>query len=171
VHGLDLELRTKGGELIDCLVSADTVAIKGQKCVLCAIQDITDRKRSEDELKAAIEAVMTDSWFGRTVVEKLAALRRTSRPSKPSAHLDELTARERDILGLICQGQSDVDMSVTLRLSRNTVRNHIASLYRKIGSTGAPRRSFGPESAGSTEETQSSPTDANAAMTGPGASS
>jgi DNA-binding CsgD family transcriptional regulator len=44
-----------------------------------------------------------------------------------------LTDREREILGLICQGKSDVEMSVRLHLSQNTIRNHVASLYRKIG--------------------------------------
>jgi len=51
----------------------------------------------------------------------------------PSVELDELTERERDILGLICQGQSDADMSKALGLSPNTIRNHVSSLFRKIG--------------------------------------
>jgi DNA-binding NarL/FixJ family response regulator len=98
------------------------------------MQDITERKRSQDELITAIEAVMADtSWFSRSVVEKLAALRQTSRARSPGAALDELTDRERDVLGLICQGQSDPEMSKTLKLSRNTVRNHVSSLYHKIG--------------------------------------
>jgi DNA-binding NarL/FixJ family response regulator len=97
-------------------------------------QDITDRKRSQDELVAAIEAVMADtSWFSRSVVEKLAALRQTSRPPALRADLQDLTDRERDVLGLICQGQTDLDMSEILKLSHNTIRNHLASLYRKIG--------------------------------------
>jgi DNA-binding CsgD family transcriptional regulator len=66
-------------------------------------------------------------------VEKLAALRQTSRAASLSADLNDLTERERDILGLICEGQSDHEMSKILRLSRNTIRNHVSSLYRKIG--------------------------------------
>ena len=73
------------------------------------------------------------SWFSRSIVEKLAALRQTSRAASLSADLNDLTERERDILGLICEGQSDHEMSDTLRLSRNTIRNHLSSLYRKIG--------------------------------------
>jgi PAS domain S-box-containing protein len=134
VRDLDLRVRAKEGALADCLVSADTVIIHDERCVLCVMQDITDRKRSQDELVAAIEAVMADtSWFSRSVVEKLAALRQTSRPSAPRADLQDLTDRERDVLGLICQGQTDFDMSESLKLSHNTIRNHLASLYRKIG--------------------------------------
>jgi DNA-binding NarL/FixJ family response regulator len=98
------------------------------------MQDITERKRSENELIVAIEAVMADtSWFSRSIVEKLAALRQTSRAVPLEADLDELTLREREVLGLICEGQSDSEMSETLGLSQNTIRNHVSALYRKIG--------------------------------------
>ena len=134
VRTLDLQMRTKEDALVDCLVSADTVTINDETCVLCVMQDITDRKRSENELIKAIETVMADtSWFSRSIVEKLATLRQSARPRTLDADLDELTARERDVLGLICQGLSDGDMSEALRLSRNTIRNHVSSLYQKIG--------------------------------------
>jgi PAS domain S-box-containing protein len=134
IQNFDLPLRAKDGSELDCLLSAESVTINDQPCVLCVMQDMTDRKRSEDELIAAIETVMADtSWFSRTIVEKLAALRQTSRPHSPGAELNDLTERERDVLGLICEGQSDVEMSETLKLSRNTIRNHVASLYGKIG--------------------------------------
>jgi PAS domain S-box-containing protein len=134
VHNFDLPLRAKDGAVLDCVLSAEVVTINDQPCVLCVMQDITDRKRSEDELIAAIEAVMADtSWFSRSIVEKLAALRQTSRPVPAGAELNDLTERERDILGLICEGQSDPEMSETLKLSRHTIRNHVSSLYGKIG--------------------------------------
>jgi PAS domain S-box-containing protein len=133
VNNVDLKIQTKEEVAVDCLVSAVTVTIGGELCVLWVIQDFSDRKRSEDELVAAIETVMEDtSWFSRTVVEKLAGLRGASQPS-PSVELDELTNRERDILGLICQGQTDDEMSGGLGLSPNTIRNHVSSLFRKIG--------------------------------------
>jgi PAS domain S-box-containing protein len=134
MRGLNLPMRAKDGASMDCLVSTVTVTINQQSCVLCVIQDITERKCSEDGLIASIEAVMADtSWFSRIIVEKVAALRQATRPPPLSSGLDELTDREREILGLICQGQSDVAMSTTLGLSPNTVRNHVASLYRTIG--------------------------------------
>jgi PAS domain S-box-containing protein len=134
IRDLDLQVRAKDETIVDCLVSADTVIIHDERCVLCVMQDITDRKRSQDELVAAIEAVMADtSWFSRTVVEKLAALRQSSRPGPSGGDLGDLTDREREVLGLICQGQSDTEMSEILKLSRNTIRNHVSSLYHKIG--------------------------------------
>jgi PAS domain S-box-containing protein len=134
VRNADLQLRAKDDTLFECLVSADRVTISDEECVLFVMQDITERKRSRDELIAAIETVMADtSWFSRTVVEKLAALRQSSRTRVVGGGVDDLTEREREVLGLMCQGQSDMEMSEALRLSRNTIRNHVSSLYRKIG--------------------------------------
>jgi PAS domain S-box-containing protein len=134
VRSGDLQLRAKDDTLFDCLVSTDTVTINDERCVLFVIQNITERKRSEEDLMAAIEAVMADtSWFSRSVVEKLAALRQTSKARIVGADLEDLTDREREVLGLICQGLSDKEMSSTLKLSPNTIRNHVFSLYQKIG--------------------------------------
>lgn len=131
--GRELKLRTRDGLLLDCLVSAEPVVIQDQRCVLCVIQDITERKRSEAELMTAIEAVMRDtSWFSQTVIEKLAQIREPQNTSKASAELAELTMREREILGLMCQGLADPDIAQALNLSRHTVRNHVASLYGKL---------------------------------------
>lgn len=135
VGDLEARLRAKDGTGLACLISAEIVAIDGQPSILCAFQDITDRKRSEGELVAAIEAVMADaSWFSRGVVEKLATLRNPPRPGQgPPARLDDLTAREREVLALICRGQGDPEIGRELGLSPNTVRNHVAAIYRKLG--------------------------------------
>jgi DNA-binding NarL/FixJ family response regulator len=59
-------------------------------------------------LIAAIEVVMQDtSWFSRTVIEKLAQIRQPNKISKLTGELADLTPRENEVLGLICQGQSN----------------------------------------------------------------
>ncbi|ACM28858.1 helix-turn-helix transcriptional regulator [Rhizobium rhizogenes] len=127
-------MKQKDGGTADCLVSAERVEIGDQQCVIWSLQDITERKRSEAELVEAIESVMADtSWFSRSVVDRLATLRQVSSGKAPSAQLLDLSDREKEILALICRGQSDAEMSETLHLSKNTIRNHVASLYIKIG--------------------------------------
>ncbi len=42
-HLTEQLLHTKQEELLDCLLSAETVTIHGQECVLTVIQDITVR--------------------------------------------------------------------------------------------------------------------------------
>ncbi|MGB3434017.1 PAS domain S-box protein [Achromobacter sp.] len=130
----DAALAAKDGSQLDCLLSAEPVTIGGQQRVLLAIQDITERKRSETELLTAIEAVMQDtSWFSRSVIEKLAQLREPAPATRDVAELAQLTSREREVLGLMCQGHDDDGIARQLKLSRNTVRNHVATIYSKIG--------------------------------------
>jgi DNA-binding NarL/FixJ family response regulator len=134
VRHADIPMRTREGALIDCQLSADTVSIQDEPCALCVLQDVTEHKRSELDLVAAIEAVMKDTtWFSRTVMERLAQIRQPRREGEAQAGLDELTPREREVLGLICKGLSDADIAAALKLSRHTVRNHVATLYGKIG--------------------------------------
>jgi len=137
VRNQDVRLLTKTGWLLDCLASAEIVTIAGERCVLSVLQDITERKRSEAELFEAIEAVMQDtSWFSRMIIEKLAHLRHPGRTEAARTELADLTRRERDVLGLLCQGMNGDGIAQALRLSRNTVRNHLATLYGKIGAHG-----------------------------------
>ncbi|ERF82131.1 PAS domain S-box protein [Bradyrhizobium viridifuturi] len=133
VSKLEACLASKNGNELDCVVSAETVTIGDQICALATFLDITDRKRSERELVQAIEAVMTDaSWLSKGILEKLAAFRRPGR-SEDSKPAEQLSAREREVLVLISQGLSDAAIGKRLRRSPNTVRNHVASLYRKLG--------------------------------------
>lgn len=134
LRNLELPVRKAERSAIDCFVSAVEVTIEGERTAVCVIQEVDDQRESGHDFIAAIEAVMADtSWFTRTIVEKVRALRQAKQPAARSSDLDLLTDREREVLGLICEGRSDADMSATLSLSHNTVRNHIASLYRKIG--------------------------------------
>ena len=131
IRNRDAQLRAPDGLVIDGLLSADSVSIQNEACALFVVQDITERKRSESELINAMEAVMKDaSWFSRTVMEKLAQVRR---PQVATSEVETLTAREREVLELICNGHGDAEIANRLQLSRNTVRNHVATLYGKIG--------------------------------------
>lgn len=116
VHSYEIQLRTREGAVLDCLVSAETVTIHGRRCVLGVLQDITERKRSEGELVAAIEAVMHDtSWFSRTVIEKLAQIRQPQGAGGNSVALADLSTRELEVLGLMCEGHDDAQIAQTLR--------------------------------------------------------
>lgn len=116
---------------VSCSMSAVDVTIHGEAMTICLIRQSEDQK---DDAIAAVEAALADtSWFTRTIVEKLKAFRQAKRPVPRTSDLELLTDREREVLALICDGRSDIQMSEMLSLSQNTIRNHIASLYRKIG--------------------------------------
>ena len=128
----------KDGTRVEVAVSISPVRDSSGRTVGAAniARDITARRRSEAELVAAIETVMADaSWFSRSIVEKLAALRQPQQPgqSPVRAAVADLTRREREVLALVCQGRSDAEIATELRLARTTARNHVVSLYRKLG--------------------------------------
>lgn len=133
VRSCDVRIVSKQGGSLDCLLSAEALTIREERCVIWFYQDITARRHTEIELIEAIEAVMKDtSWFSRTVMEKLANLRRADRGSPP-AQVGELTPREREVLELICDGLDDRAITEKLSVSQNTVRNHVTRIYAKIG--------------------------------------
>jgi PAS domain S-box-containing protein len=130
---VDVRVRKKDAGLLECTVSADTVNIQDSPCYLLVFMDITERKRTELELVSAIEEVMKDaSWFSRTLIEKLANVKSVNSPKLPSVSFTDLTARERDVLGLICEGLADKEIAARLKLAPNTVRNHVATVYSKL---------------------------------------
>ena len=126
----EARLLRKDGMTVDVLQSAESVSMEGASCTLWVYQDVTERRRNEQELASAIDAVMKDTtWLSRSILDKLAMLRRPAE-SAPTA---ELSSREREVLDLICDDLDDGAIAERLGLSRNTVRNHVARIYAKIG--------------------------------------
>ncbi len=98
------------------------------------MQDITERKQTETELLAAVQSVMQDtSWLGQRIVEKLTVLSRAKGAAGKQPELAALPARAREVLDLVAQGMADADIAARLGVSRNTLRNHIAAIYARLG--------------------------------------
>jgi DNA-binding NarL/FixJ family response regulator len=52
--------------------------------------------------------------------------------SPSSGNLSQITDREREVLHHIAQGASDKQIGSKLRISPNTVRNHVSKIYEKL---------------------------------------
>ncbi len=130
----EIQLRNPAGVIFNCLAYAEKVTLNEQDCILCVLEDITERKQSEVELIKAIDVVMQDaSWFSRSVIEKLAQLRQPGdTPTTSCKELADLTPREHEVLGWMCQGLEDEEIAQKLNITKNTIRNHIATIYNKI---------------------------------------
>lgn len=83
---------------------------------------------TSDELAKAIR----DAASGKSTLspEAATALIHATRPSKPS--LSELTEREREVLNLVVQGQSNQQISEALFISISTVKAHISNILSKL---------------------------------------
>jgi DNA-binding NarL/FixJ family response regulator len=61
---------------------------------------------------------------------------RTRRSELPAAAmLDQLTPREREVLGVLAHGVPDSDIAARLRISEKTARNHVSIIFSKLGIT------------------------------------
>ena len=126
-------VRTQSGQRLECQISEATVMIAGKAYALWTFQDVTNRRIDERNLAAAIEATISESkWLSHAILDNLTLRSEPSRSPLPSG-LNDLTAREREVLALICEGMDDKTMARTLNVSGNTIRNHVARVYSKIG--------------------------------------
>ncbi|MDA3649305.1 response regulator transcription factor [Saccharopolyspora indica] len=80
-----------------------------------------------DELFAAVRAAAA----GRTVLSPAVASRLVSRVRSPGEQ--PLSAREREVLGLVARGRSNREIAAELFVSEATVKTHLTHLYGKLG--------------------------------------
>jgi DNA-binding NarL/FixJ family response regulator len=62
-----------------------------------------------------------------------------AKPGQQTPALASLTPREREILTLIAKGHSNREIARLLYVSESTVKNHISSVYKKVGLAGRSR--------------------------------
>ena len=88
-----------------------------------------------DQLVEAIRIVAAgESLLAPSVTRRLleSVIRRLPAPAPARPELDELTAREREILLLIARGCSNAEIAGTLFLSELTVKSHVSHLLSKL---------------------------------------
>jgi DNA-binding NarL/FixJ family response regulator len=87
----------------------------------------------EDEMVRAIRAVAGgEAIFSPAIATRLIDFFAAPRPVAPKAVFPELTEREREILSLIAQGESNAEIAARLVLSLKTVRNHVSNIFSKL---------------------------------------
>jgi DNA-binding NarL/FixJ family response regulator len=84
---------------------------------------------SSEEVAAAIRTVMAGgAVFGAGVAARLLAQSRVPAPGDGV----ELTAREREVLGLLAQGSTNKQIALALGLSLKTVQNYVSNILGKL---------------------------------------
>jgi DNA-binding NarL/FixJ family response regulator len=83
------------------------------------------------EVDAALRAAVRDEVFLDAAVTR----RLTQEMRAPRAGLGVLTAREKEVLVLVAEGQSNKDIARRLDISERTARTHVSHLLTKMGLT------------------------------------
>jgi len=88
----------------------------------------------QDEIADAIRAVVRgQAIFGAAIASRM--LEHFANPPAsltPDEPFPELTARERDILGLLADGRRTAEIASTLHLSPKTVSNNLTTIFAKL---------------------------------------
>ncbi|MFI5805150.1 LuxR C-terminal-related transcriptional regulator [Streptomyces sp. NPDC051561] len=88
---------------------------------------LKERVADIDELAGALKRVAAgESVLDPEVVSRLLATPRAPGP------LDELTAREREVLGLMAQGRSNDAIASGLVIGAKTVETHVRNIFAKL---------------------------------------
>ena len=85
------------------------------------------------EILRAIRSVNSgEAIFGPAIAKRLMQFFAAPLSPAPPRVFPELTEREREILGLMAQGDSNTEIADRLVLSPKTVRNHISIIFSKL---------------------------------------
>ncbi len=89
---------------------------------------------TEDELVAAVRAVGEGLWVGAPgLVQSLVRLSGRREFSSEDSLVEQLTAREMEVIQLMAQGLANKQIALALGISEHTVKFHLSSLYAKLG--------------------------------------
>lgn len=146
---LDLDIAGESG--LDFLRELLTKAAKARVLVLTGLRDAESHRRAvhlgamglvlkdkaAEILIKAIEKVHAgEVWLDRSLTARvLSEMSHATHPKEPdrdSEKIASLTDREREIVGLVCQGLKNKQIGDSLFISEATVRNHLTSILSKL---------------------------------------
>lgn len=96
---------------------------------------IFQREWPVHQIPVAIRKVISGGvWLEQTVAEKVLAeiLNRPKTADQDERKIAMLTAREREVIGLVCQGMRNKGIARQLQISSATVSHHLTSVFRKL---------------------------------------
>jgi DNA-binding NarL/FixJ family response regulator len=94
----------------------------------------------QEPLRAIAEAIRgaargETGWLSRKIAALYVRRHRETRaepPTEAQAHLDALTEREREVLGLVARGLTNADLADALFIAESTAKKHVHALYAKL---------------------------------------
>ncbi len=83
-------------------------------------------------LRAIRSVANGESLFSPEIAQRLMHFFANLKPQVPTEIFPELTTREREILTMIAQGDTNAEIADSLVISLKTVRNHVSNIFNKL---------------------------------------
>jgi two-component system, NarL family, response regulator YdfI len=100
------------------------------------VRAILPRESDPEEIVSAIYAAYGGLvLLGPTAAESLSTVFGDQGPESADEPLEEITAREIEILRLLARGMMNKEIAAQLRISEHTVKFHISSILEKLGAS------------------------------------
>lgn len=96
---------------------------------------VSKDKAPEVFVKAILKVHEGEPWFDRSLIGQMIREMAGGREkqNQEAERIATLTAREREVIGLICEGLKNKVIADRLFISETTVRHHLTSIYSKLG--------------------------------------
>lgn len=132
--GLIRSMRNAGASVVMLTTSADHLGLA--LCLEAGAAGIVDKKEASfAEFVAAIRAAAWEdgvlTWQSKTLLAELSRSR--AEEQRKQAPFAQLTARESEVLTLMCQGHGPSEIAEATFVSLATVRSHVRSILLKLG--------------------------------------
>lgn len=127
------QLRTDGVPVRIIALSAYDDADYVQELLASGAAGYLTKDEALTTIVAAVRGVARgdDGWLSRTVAARVMHLQRAAPLSETPAH--DLSDREVEVVRVVARGLSNQQVADHLFISENTVRNHLANVYMKLG--------------------------------------
>lgn len=132
MDGLDVAAQLTAADLRAhvLLLTAHEDAASIRAAMGAGVDGYVPKSASTDELVTALRTVAAgEPYLSPVLARQVMALA----SGRDEGTVTRLTAREREILELLARGSRPTDVAATLFLSLKTVKNHLTSIYSKLG--------------------------------------
>jgi len=104
-----------------------------QRAVRLGAMGVVLKEKCVQDLINAIQQINAGQvWLDPAIMTSLVAEVQASRPDPEMQRIAALTAREREIVSLVCEGLKNREIAERLTISEATVRNHLTSVLNKL---------------------------------------
>ena len=98
-----------------------------------SVEDLVNKIYAAQREEFLVSPGMTTALIARITELKQMATELNGYKSQDLDPMDELTAREREVLKLIEQGSTNMEVARTLMIELGTVKNHVHNIFAKLG--------------------------------------